>query len=55
MSDRTVRVKVVVLEDDVEVGQIEVTYFETQPYEVLIDSPDGVDARVKRRAREGSA
>lgn len=54
MAD-TVKVKVVVSEDGVEVGFTEVTYYRQQPYTVKIDTPDGVDAKVERTAGSDDA
>lgn len=42
----TVTVKVVVYEDDQEVGATSIRYFEGQDYIVKIDTGDGVDAQV---------
>lgn len=46
----TVTVKVVVFEDGKEVGATKIRYFEGQDYVVKIDTPDGVDAQVVRKA-----
>lgn len=50
-----VRVKVVVYEDDVEVAQTGVGYYEGQLYVVKIDTPDGVDAQITRTAESAKA
>jgi hypothetical protein len=45
-----VRVRVVVLEDNVEVGHLNIAYYEGQEYIVQIVTPDGVDASLPRKA-----
>lgn len=44
------KIKVIVLEDDLEVAVFEIGYFEGQPYSVQIVTPDGVDRNVDREA-----
>ncbi len=44
MSGPTVHVvDVVIYEDDKQVHQLTIGYFEDQPYQVMIDTPDGTD------------
>lgn len=51
----TTAVKVIVLEDDVEVGVLEVVYYDEQPYMIKIDTPDGVDRLLARKVGEPAA
>lgn len=47
-----VRLRVEVFEDDQPVGTLEIGYFPTQEYVVLINTADGTDAMLPRRAGE---
>ncbi len=46
----TVKVKVVVYEDNRPVAEQSITYYREQDYEVKVDTPDGTDLRLARKA-----
>ena len=55
MALRVIKVKVIVTEDGLEVGNSAIGYYEGQDYEVQVATPDGVDLTVvKAKAGEES-
>ena len=42
----TVRIRIVVLEDNVEVDEANIAYYDGQPYRVELATPDGTDLRL---------
>lgn len=48
----TVRVRVIVFEDGQKIAERDVGYYAGQDYAVEITTPDGVDAKLERKAGE---
>lgn len=49
-----VRVKIIVLEDNLQVAEIDLTYPKAQEYVVQVVSPDGIDSMRARKAGNGN-